>query len=95
MKKAWNDVKSFVTIVMTIGLIVLLLVPNVNPPKEILALYCTSYGAVITYFFTRKENKELHGLGIKSVKKTVNKYNGIMEISSENNEFMVNVILYL
>ena len=57
MKKAWNDVKSFVTIVMTIGLIVLLLVPNVNPPKEILALDCTSYGAVITYFFTRKENK--------------------------------------
>lgn len=58
MIKAWNDVKSFVTIVMTIGLIVLLLVPNINPPKEILALYCTSYGAVITYFFTRKEKGE-------------------------------------
>ncbi len=56
MKKAWNDVKSFVTVIMTIGLIVLLLVPNINPPKEILALYCTSYGAVITYFFTRKDD---------------------------------------
>ena len=55
MKKAWNDVKSFVTIVMTIGLMVLLLVPNVNPPTEIVALYCTSFGAVITYFFTRKD----------------------------------------
>ena len=55
MKKAWEDVKSFVTIIMTIGLILLLLVPNINPPKEILALYCTSYGAIITYFFTRKE----------------------------------------
>lgn len=55
MKKAWEDVKSFVTIIMTIGLIVLLLVPNINPPKEILALYCTSYGAIITYFFTRKD----------------------------------------
>ncbi len=55
MKKAWEDVKSFVTIIMTIGLIVLLLAPNINPPKEILALYCTSYGAIITYFFTRKE----------------------------------------
>lgn len=55
MKKAWNDVKSFVTVIMTIGLIVLLLVPNINPPKEILALYCTSYGAVITYFFTKKD----------------------------------------
>ena len=57
MRKAWNDVKSFVTIVMTIGLMVLLLVPNVNPPTEIVALYCTSYGAVITYFFTRNEKK--------------------------------------
>lgn len=57
MKKAWNDVKSFVTITMTIGLMVLLLVPNVNPPTEIVALYCTSYGAVITYFFTRNEKK--------------------------------------
>lgn len=56
MKKAWNDVKSFVTVIMTLGLIVLLLVPNINPPKEILALYCTSYGAVITYFFTKKDD---------------------------------------
>lgn len=58
MRKAWDDVKSFVTIIMTIGLIVLLLVPNVNPPKEILALYCTSYGAIITYFFTKQDKKE-------------------------------------
>ena len=57
MKKAWSDVKSFVTIVMTVGLLILLLVPNVNPPTEIVALYCTSYGAVITYFFTRNEKK--------------------------------------
>lgn len=58
MKKAWDDVKSFVTVIMTIGLIVLLLVPEINPPKEILALYCTSYGSVITYFFTRKDEKK-------------------------------------
>lgn len=58
MKKAWSDVKSFVTVIMTVGLIVLLLVPNINPPKEILALYCTSFGAVITYFFTKKSNSE-------------------------------------
>ena len=57
MIKAINDVKSFVTIIMTIGLIVLLLVPEINPPKEILALYCTSYGSVITYFFTRNDKK--------------------------------------
>lgn len=57
MRKAWSDVKSFVTIIMTIGLIVLLLVPNINPPSEIVALYCTSYGAIITYFFTKKDEK--------------------------------------
>lgn len=55
MKKAIDDVKSFVTIIMTIGLIALLLIPNINPPKEVLALYCTSYGAIITYFFTKKD----------------------------------------
>lgn len=54
MRKAWDDVKSFVTIIMTVGLIVLLLVPGINPPTEIVALYCTSYGSIITYFFTRK-----------------------------------------
>lgn len=59
MKKAWSDVKSFVTIIMTIGLIVLLLVPNINPPTEIVALYCTSYGCIITYFFTRTEKKDV------------------------------------
>lgn len=58
MKKAWNDVKSFVTIIMTIGLIILLLVPGVNPPNEIVALYCTSYGSIITYFFTKKDKEE-------------------------------------
>lgn len=58
MKKAWEDVKSFVTISMTIGLLCLLFIPNLNPPTEIVALYCTSYGAIITYFFTRKEENK-------------------------------------
>ena len=58
MKKAWEDVKSFVTVVMTIGMIALLFVPlDIN--KEVLMLFSSSYGAVITYFFTRKnENKD-------------------------------------
>lgn len=47
------DVKSIVTLAMTAALIALLFT-NVEPPKELLALYCTSYGAVITYFFTKK-----------------------------------------
>lgn len=58
MKKAWEDVKSCVTIVMTIGLIGLLFIPNLNPPQEIIALYCTSYGSIMTYFFTKKDDKE-------------------------------------
>nr|DAM66251.1 MAG TPA: hypothetical protein [Caudoviricetes sp.] len=40
---------------MTMGLIAMLLIPGINPPKEVLALYCTSYGAIITYFFTKKK----------------------------------------
>lgn len=58
MKKAWEDVKSFMTIIMTIGLIALLFVPSINPPKEILALYCTSYGSILTYYFNRKDKVE-------------------------------------
>jgi len=57
MKKAWEDVKSFMTIIMTIGLILLLFVPNINPPKEVLALYCTSYGSILTYYFNRKKDE--------------------------------------
>lgn len=58
MKKAIDDVKSFVTIIMTLGLICLLFIPNLNPPKEIVALYCTSYGSILTYYFNRKEEKK-------------------------------------
>ena len=53
MKKAWEDVKSFVTILMTIAMVILLFLPyEVN--KEVLMIFSSSYGAVITYFFTRK-----------------------------------------
>lgn len=58
MKKAWDDVKSFVTVVMTLGLVALLFIPNLNPPTEIIALYCTSYGSIMTYFFTKKDSGE-------------------------------------
>lgn len=48
------DVKSIVTLVMTAALVALLFA-GIDPTKELLALYCTSYGAVITYFFTRAD----------------------------------------
>lgn len=51
------DVKSIVTLVMTGALIAMLFAP-VKPPTEIVALFCTSYGAIITYFFTKKPKEE-------------------------------------
>lgn len=51
------DVKSIVTLTMTAALVALLFC-GVEPPKELLALYCTSYGAIITYFFTHKSRGE-------------------------------------
>ena len=50
------SVKSLVTLAMTAALVGLLFSPNLAPQKELLALYCTSYGAIITYFFTRRED---------------------------------------
>lgn len=49
------DVKSIVTLTMT-AIMAALLLGNFDPPKETLALFSTSYGAVITYFFTRKDS---------------------------------------
>lgn len=45
------SVKSIVTLVMTACMAALLL-SGVNPGQDVLALFCTSYGAIITYFFT-------------------------------------------
>ena len=57
MKKAWNDLKSFVTVIMTIAMVVLLFIPyEIN--KEVLMLFSTSYGAVMAYFFKHKEEGE-------------------------------------
>ena len=52
MKKAWNDLKSFVTVLMTIAMVVLLFAP-INVNKEVLMLFSTSYGSIMTYFFNK------------------------------------------
>ena len=58
MKKAWNDVKSFVTVIMTIAMVILIFLPyDIN--KEVLMIFSSSYGAVITYFFTKKDKNEV------------------------------------
>lgn len=57
MKKAWNDLKSFVTVIMTLAMVILLFIPyDVN--KEVLMLFSTSYGSIMTYFFNRKKEGE-------------------------------------
>lgn len=46
------DVKSIVTITMT-GALVALLFFGQNVNNDMLMIFSTAYGAVITYFFTR------------------------------------------
>lgn len=47
------EVKSLVTLTMT-AVMAALLLGKFEPSREMLALFSTAYGAVITYFFTRK-----------------------------------------
>ena len=59
MKQFLNliDVKSIVTLAMTGALIALLFWPGgVNAEAQ--NIFCTAYGAVITYFFTKRDNWE-------------------------------------
>ena len=51
------DLKSIITITMTIAM-VLVLCGVFTPPKEAFALFSTTYGAVMTYYFTKKKNSE-------------------------------------
>ena len=54
------DLKSIVTLIMTIAM-VLMLTGAFTPPTEVFALFATSYGAVMTYFFTKKKDTEGEG----------------------------------
>ncbi len=46
-------------------------------------------------YLTTKSDIELHGIGIRSIKKTVEKYDGLLSISHTNNEFSVHILLPL
>lgn len=48
------EVKSIVTLTMT-AVLAYLLIANVQSPPELLALYSSAYGSIVTYFFTRKD----------------------------------------
>ena len=51
------EVKSIVTLVMTFAM-VLMLTGIFKPTTEVFGLFSTAYGAVITYFFTKKDKAE-------------------------------------
>ena len=43
---------------------------------------------------TTKKNKELHGWGLPSVADVVEKYNGTLKCTNENNQFLVRIMLF-
>ena len=42
---------------------------------------------------TTKTDKENHGLGLYSIKRTIQKYKGLCEISCKDNIFSINITL--
>lgn len=44
---------------------------------------------------TRKQDRKNHGLGLKSVEKTIAKYNGVMNIHYTNDAFKVKLLMYV
>lgn len=44
---------------------------------------------------TRKEDKQLHGFGLQSITKVVEKYHGVIETDDSNGRFTVDIMLYL
>lgn len=62
MKKAWSDLKSFVTIMFTLTIIGLVIIVAIKEQWDIFQIVFTLFSniatAVFTYYFTRKEKKE-------------------------------------
>ena len=45
-------------------------------------------------FATTKKDKHMHGIGLKSVKKIVEKYDGMLKCSYNENEFITKILMY-
>lgn len=61
MKKAWNDVKSFVTILFAIALVSLLFIAVMKSEtmfETVFLLFTNLCTAVFTYFFTKKKEND-------------------------------------
>lgn len=44
---------------------------------------------------TKKENKQEHGIGLKQIKKTLEKYNGELDLQTKDQQFQLFMMLYL
>lgn len=47
------------------------------------------------WMISDKKYPEEHGFGLKNVEKIVDKYNGVMDIHTDNNVFKVKILVYL
>lgn len=58
-----------------------------------------SYNGVVLYengeIVTTKGNKKNHGKGLSNIRKTIEKYNGLLKLSHDENIFAAEVLLYL
>lgn len=66
---------------------------------SVFILIKNSYDSLIRFvngrIVTRKKDEYLHGIGLQSVNTVVEKYNGLMDIEHNNQEFIVNILLYM
>lgn len=62
MKQAWNDLKSFVTVSVTLTLIALIIIMAIKGNWDIFQIVFTLFSSiassVFTYYFTKKDNSE-------------------------------------
>lgn len=70
---------------------------NSNDQSLIINVINSVDGDVITSnpkLLTKKDNKNIHGFGIKSIKNICNKYHGNFEYKQDNNMFICSAVLY-
>ena len=61
MKQAWNDLKSFVTVMFTLTIVILVIIAAIKSESMfelVFVLFTNMATAVFTYYFTRKEKNE-------------------------------------
>lgn len=71
MKKAWNDIKSFVTVVMTIGFIVFTFLKYISGEQ-----FFSLFQIVIAFYFGTQYEKKKQ-IDIESAPEEIEKDNGV------------------